>query len=95
MRMPVVGQPKPVLLKNKGANNFYQSLNLKKMQTTKMNLANIQGKLSREDMKKVMAGKDEAVGTCPTFCWNYGTSALGTCTQASFGCTCSVGGMCS
>ena len=62
------------------------------MQTTKMSLVNIQGKLSRTEMKNIMAGSG---GTCPTFCWNYSTSALGTCTPASFGCTCSAGGMCS
>jgi len=32
------------------------------MQTTKMSLANIQGKLSRTGMKNIMAGGDETIG---------------------------------
>jgi hypothetical protein len=64
------------------------------MEKKKMSIANIKGKLSRDEMKNIMAGS-EAVGTCPTYCWNTGKSELGTCTQASFGCTCSAGGMCS
>jgi len=32
MRMPVVGQQKPVMLKNKGTNNFYH---FKKLKTCK------------------------------------------------------------
>ena len=58
------------------------------MQTTKMSLANIQGKLSRTEMKNIMAGS----GGCPTNC--YSNNQLGTCTKQSFGCTCSAGGMC-
>jgi len=34
------------------------------MQTQKINLANIQGKLSREDMKKVMAGRTDGTFDC-------------------------------
>ena len=60
------------------------------METKKMSLANIKGKLSRAEMKRIMAGS----GPCPTFCYNTNSGALGSCTQASFGCTCSVGGMC-
>ena len=35
---------------------FVNRLNFKKMQTKKMSLANIQGKLSRAEMKNIMAG---------------------------------------
>ena len=34
------------------------SLNFKKMQTKKMSLANIKGKLSRAEMKNIMEGSD-------------------------------------
>jgi hypothetical protein len=37
------------------------TVKFKKMETTKMSLANIQGKLSRAEMKNIMAGS----GACP------------------------------
>ena len=40
------------------------------MKTTKMSLANIQGKLSRAEMKQIMAGSQGA----PGFCGDRGTS---------------------
>jgi hypothetical protein len=39
------------------------TLNFKKMKTTKMSLANIQGKLSRAEMKNIMAGSGTG-GSC-------------------------------
>jgi len=42
------------------------------MKTTKMSLANIQGKLSREEMKNIMAGS--ASGSCRSgTCYVYNT----------------------
>lgn len=55
------------------------------MQTTKMNLVNIQGKLSRTEMKNIMAGSGGGTSdpTCKTSCykWNTGTLSMdyGTC----------------
>lgn len=34
------------------------------MQTQKMSLANIKGKLSRDEMKKIMAGSGNTICTC-------------------------------
>jgi hypothetical protein len=34
------------------------------MQKQKMSLANMQGKLSREEMKNIMAGLQQSTGTC-------------------------------
>jgi hypothetical protein len=48
---------KPLMLKAKGE-QLLLTLKFKKMQTQKMSLANIQGKLSRDEMKKIMAGSD-------------------------------------
>lgn len=67
------------------------------MGITKMSLANIQGKLSRTDMKNIMAGKTS--GTCSGSC-AVGTTA-GTCkvcteTWCAGNCYCSNGiGICS
>lgn len=48
------------------------------MKTTKMNLANIQGKLSRAEMKKIMGGSGT---TCSGSCykWNGHMMDYGTC----------------
>lgn len=62
------------------------------MKTKKMSLANIQGKLSRTEMKNIMAGSGSGCGgSC-----DYG-STKGTCKVASNGgCYCSSGmGQCS
>jgi len=47
------------------------------MQTIKMSLANIKGKLSRDEMKKIMAGSGTT--TCTSTCWdsNVGGNILG------------------
>ena len=44
------------------------------MQTQKMSLANIKGKLSRVEMKKIMAGSDRTCFTCTAGQkeWGYG-----------------------
>jgi hypothetical protein len=54
------------------------------MQTKKMSLANIQGKLSRAEMKNIMAGSGE--GTCTLSCF---TSSGGT-----LACLSGIGGSC-
>ena len=41
-------------------------LKLKKMKTVKMSLANLQGKMSRKEMKNIMAGSGS--DDCNTFC---------------------------
>ena len=53
------------------------------MQTQKMSLANIKGKLSRSEMKKIMAGSEE--GCAGNACGPHGK---GTCQTAVSGCTC-------
>jgi hypothetical protein len=69
--------------KSQGRNNFYNFLKLKKMGIQKMSLANIKGKLSRAEMKNIMAGSGCAVvcgpGTAGTYwigsaleCGSYG-----------------------
>ena len=58
------------------------------MQTKKMSLATIQGKLSRIEMKNIMAGSGSGSG-CPTYC-----AGGGTCSWKSVGCVCSTGGLC-
>ncbi len=40
------------------------------MKTTKMSLANIQGKLSRAEMKNIMAGSGESCGRTGDKCYN-------------------------
>ncbi|MGG9960281.1 hypothetical protein [Ferruginibacter sp. SUN106] len=43
------------------------------MKTTKMSLANMQGKLSRIEMKNIMAGSGDSSGTCCAHnaAWSY------------------------
>lgn len=53
------------------------------MKTTKMSLANIQGKLSRTEMKKIMAGSGCGAGTA------CGGGGNGTCKTGEHGCYCS------
>jgi hypothetical protein len=52
------------------------------MKTTKMSLANIQGKLSRTEMKSILAGSGSCGTKCSGYTWNpstarydYGTTA--------------------
>ena len=52
------------------------------MQTQKMSLANIKGKLSRTEMKNIMAGSDKPSGRC---CLN------GSCSECYTGLTCANG----
>ncbi len=56
------------------------------MQTKKMSLANIQGKLSRNEMKNVVAGYS-GTGPCKASCTRWNTSTLvfdtGTCSQGT------------
>ena len=71
------GQPKPVMLKATGRKNLL-TFKLNKMHTQKMSLANIKGKLSRAEMKNIMAGSSQKCGdtgctpgqqsTCPSTC---------------------------
>lgn len=51
-----------LMLKAKAETIFLNFKNNFKMQTKKMSLANIQGKLSRAEMKNIMAGS----GSCPS-----------------------------
>jgi hypothetical protein len=55
-----------------GAAKFVNRLNCKTMETKKMSLANIKGKLSREEMKHIIAGNEDAKcvkdgESCPWF----------------------------
>ena len=50
------------------------------MRTTKMSLANIQGKLSRTEMKNIMAGSGGGSGACSANC-NPGFVTIDPCTQ--------------
>jgi hypothetical protein len=54
------------------------------MKTQKMSLANIQGKLSRDEMKKIMAGST-GCSTGPCTVYNNGTTYSGTCGRYDFG----------
>jgi len=60
------------MLKAAGEKQFFLILNFKKMKTTKMSLATIQGKLSRAETKNIMAGSGgetcncNSSDTCPT-----------------------------
>jgi NADP-dependent 3-hydroxy acid dehydrogenase YdfG len=58
--------------KSQGTNNFYNFLKLKKMGIQKMSLANIQGKLSRTEMKNIMAGSGSG---CTVKCVSCTTDA--------------------
>ena len=52
-------QPKHVWLILQAQTIFFKkTIKTKKMETKKMSLANVQGKLSRAEMKKVMAGAE-------------------------------------
>ncbi len=62
------------------------------MQTKKMSLANIQGKLSRAEMKKIMAGSGDTSG-----CGGYLSICDSTrkCCESSWKCNASTGtGVC-
>jgi hypothetical protein len=53
----------------KANDQIFYNLNFKQMKTQKMSLTNIQGKLSRTEMKNIMAGS--ALGEClnnPNYC---------------------------
>lgn len=54
-----------------------------------MSLVNIEGKLSREEMKKVMAGKDASPGYCGTICVNNND-----CTVSALCLTCGTDRLC-
>ena len=64
------------------------------MKTTKISLANIQGKLSRIEMKNIMAGLGD-VGSCGSNCnlsctvTCNGNNISGTCGANARGCFCS------
>ncbi len=51
------------------------------METKKMSLANIQGKLTRAEMKKIMAGAEGEENSC-----NVGCSANKDCTKVCLKC---------
>jgi hypothetical protein len=51
-----------LMLIAKGATIFLKQIKFLKMKTTKMSLATIQGKLSRAEMKKIMAGSGPGNG---------------------------------
>jgi len=63
------------------------------MQTQKMSLANIQGKLSRAEMKKIMAGSGGQCGSgCSGSCTLHGgpcDGVTGICGSNANGCFCS------
>lgn len=61
---------------NSGKTIFY-NFNQIKMQTKKMSLANIQGKLSRAEMKSIMAGSGDDGGQCGTDCADTTTCVTG------------------
>ena len=68
------------------------------MKTKKMSLANIQGKLSRTEMKNIMGGllaPPPCSGSCD-YQWKDAQgntqTTTGTCTPSSAGCYCSSGG---
>lgn len=60
------------------------------MKTKKLSLANIQGKLSRYEMKKLMAGS----GSCNVgaSCWQPINHQNGTCLPSGLNCYCVAGG---
>ncbi len=76
------------MLKAKGK-QFSLIFKTKKMQTKKMNLANIQGKLSRTEMKNIMAGKAIGVPKCDT-CGHY----LPLCCYTTVDCCINSSGAC-
>jgi hypothetical protein len=53
-------RPKPVDAKSYRHKQFFLTSIFKKMKTTKMSLASMQGKLSRAEMKNIMAGSGGA-----------------------------------
>lgn len=60
------------------------------MQTQKMGLANIKGKLSRAEMKNIMAGSGGRCFDRHTYCGS--TSQAGTCeTNSNNKCVCNTG----
>jgi natural product precursor len=61
------------MLKAIGVTYLLTNLNFKKMKLKKMSLANMQGKMSRSEMKTIMGGSSSCSGTC-----NYNTTP-GTC----------------
>lgn len=89
----MVGQPTPLMLKAIGEQLIFKQFKFTKMQTKKMSLANIQGKLSRTEMKNIMAGTGDAyciakdgTGCGPQHlcCWNL------TCDTTTTGTVCNT-----
>jgi hypothetical protein len=64
--MKVVKQPIHVDAKSFRSRQIIIYFKFQKMKTTKMSLVNIQGKLSRAEMKNIMAGSGG--DNCPTNC---------------------------
>ena len=62
------------------------------MQTQKMSLANIQGKLSRTEMKNIMAGVETVGGEtgCYRCCWT-GTTSCSECVHSYSTASCTSG----
>lgn len=57
------------------------------MKTKKMSLANIQGKLSRNEMKQIMAGSGCGTITCSSTCV-LNTNCASACTNTGYAITC-------
>ena len=78
--------------KSPGTNKLSKSKTFKQMKTQKMSLANIKGKLSRAEMKQIMAGSGPI---CSVSCGSgyYACCCSGNCTckgledKTDYGCT--------
>jgi hypothetical protein len=80
------------MLKTTGINQIDNFKN-KKMQTKKISLANIQAKLSRAEMKKIMAGsgnncQSTCDGSCSYRCSGDSYDRYGRCGWSGSTCTC-------
>jgi hypothetical protein len=84
-------QPTLLMLKARTKTIFNNFKKIKQMKTKKMSLANIQGKLSKAEMKNIMAGSDDSgYGTCCTAsgdCAGYGCMQWIVCRQVFTKCS--------
>ncbi|NML19302.1 hypothetical protein HHL16_00385 [Pseudoflavitalea sp. G-6-1-2] len=72
------------------------------MNAKTINLANVQGRMSRNEMKAIMAGDGQDPIDAPCYAWPCGGGGSGTCKtvlnpdKGGLGCKCSVdtGGSC-
>jgi len=82
----LLGGQSLLMLKTIGRYLFLKQLILFKMKTAKMSLATMQGKMSRVEMKSIMAGSGVIIASGGQCCW-ADTNTCSKCVGGGWSCT--------